>query len=128
MKALLPDARIERLDRDRVRGKMRRREVAQLLVEKKAEILIGTQLLLSWPALPSFSLTGLVWADQGLHFPDFRASERTFQLLTMLLQRSKGEVLIQTYTPDHPSIRFAVQQDYAGFAQIELETRKALGL
>ncbi len=128
VKALLPDASIERLDRDRVRGKIRMREVAQLLVEKKAEILIGTQLLLSWPELPSFSLTGFIWADQGLHFPDFRASERTFQLLTMLLQRSKGEVLIQTYTPDHPAIRFAVQQDHAGFAQIELETRKALGL
>ena len=132
VKALLPDARIERLDRDRIRGKMRRREVARLLVEKKAEIFIGTQLLLSWPELPSFSLTGLVWADQGLHFPDFRASERTFQLLTTVLQRSKsalgGEVLIQTYTPDHPAIRFEVQQDYAGFAHIELETRKALGL
>jgi len=128
VKALLPDARIERLDRDRVRGKLKRQEVAQLLVEKRVEILIGTQLLLSWPELPFFSLTGFVWADQGLHFPDFRASERTFQLLTTVLQRSKGEVLIQTYTPDHPAIRFAVQQDYEGFAQTELQTRKALGL
>lgn len=128
VKALLPGARIERLDRDRVRGKMQRREAVQHLVEKRADILIGTQLLLSWPKLPSFSLIGLVWADQSLHFPDFRASERTFQLLTMLLQRSKGEVLIQTYIPDHPAIRFAAQQDYAGFAQAELQTRKALGL
>jgi primosomal protein N' (replication factor Y) len=128
VKALLPDARIERLDRDLVRGKVRRKEVTRLLNEKKAEVVIGTQLLLSWPEIPSFALTGFVWADQGLHFPDFRASERAFQLLSMFLQRSKGEVLVQTYTPDHPAIRFAVQQDYAGFAQTELEMRKALGL
>jgi primosomal protein N' (replication factor Y) len=128
VKALLPYARIERLDRDRVHGKIRRREVARLLDEKKPEIVIGTQLLLSWLELPPFSLIGFVWADQGLHFPDFRASERTFQLLTTFLERSKNEALIQTCTPDHPAIRFAVLQDYSGFAQAELQGRKALGL
>ena len=128
IKDILPDARIERLDRDLVGGKKRRREVAKKLVEKQAEVLIGTQLLLSWSDLPPFSLVGMVWADQGLHLPDFRAGERTFQLLTVLIQRSKEEVLIQTYTPDHPAIQFAAQQDYEGFAQTELLTRKALGL
>jgi primosomal protein N' (replication factor Y) len=128
VKALIPNVRIERLDRDRVRGKIRRVQVDRMLHEKSTEIVIGTQLLLSWPKLPEFSLTAFIWADQGLHFPDFRAGERTFQLLSAFLLRSKGEVIIQTYTPEHPAIRFAVQQDYAGFAQAELENRKAIGL
>ena len=128
VKTVLPEARIERLDRDLIGGKKKRREVAARLAETRAEVFIGTQLLLSWSELPTFSLIGLVWADQGLHLPDFRAGERTFQLLTLLMQRSKEEVLIQTYTPDHPAIQFAAQRDYAGFAQTELETRKALGL
>jgi primosomal protein N' (replication factor Y) (superfamily II helicase) len=128
VRALLPDARIERLDWDRARGKKKRRELVEILREKKTQIVIGTQLLLSWPGLESFSLIGMIWTDQSLNFPDFRAGERTFQLLTTLMRRSHGEVILQTYTPDHPAIRFAVQHDYAGFIQAELPTRKALGL
>jgi primosomal protein N' (replication factor Y) len=79
---------------------------------------------------PEVTLTGIVAADIGLHFPDFRASERTFGLLTQAAGRSgrarPGEAIVQTYAPDHPAIRFAAAYDYEGFARQELEERRAL--
>jgi len=94
--------------------------------------LLGTQMIAKGLDFPNVTLVGVVNADTALHFPDFRASERTFQLLVQVAGRSGrgekgGQVLVQTFSPEHPAIRFALQHDYQGFAAEELPTRHALG-
>ena len=129
--ALFPAARILRLDRDTTsrRGAL---EAALLAAEHgEVDLLVGTQMLAKGHNFPKLTLVGILGADQGLKIPDFRAAERTFQLLTQVAGRAgradrPGRVILQTYAPDHPAIAHAVNQDFEGFAATELPYREAL--
>jgi primosomal protein N' (replication factor Y) len=93
-------------------------------------ILLGTQMIAKGLDFPNVTLVGVVNADVGLHFPDFRAAERTFQLLSQVAGRTGrgprgGKVLVQTFTPDHPSVALAATHDYAKFVETELGHRRA---
>lgn len=129
---LFPGARILRLDRDttRRRGSL---EAGLLAAEAgQVDILVGTQMLAKGHTFPGLTLVGVLNADQGLKVADFRASERTFQLLTQVAGRAgraerAGRVILQTYSPDHPAISFALAQDFEGFAASELPFREGLG-
>ena len=131
LQALFPKARILRLDRDTTtrKGSM---EAGLLAAEQgQVDILVGTQMLAKGHNFPQLTLVGILNADQGLRFPDFRAAERTFQLLTQVAGRSgradkPGRVILQTYSPDHPAIACAIRQDFEGFAEQELRYREAL--
>ena len=129
--ALLPDARIGRLDRDTADGEASHREVLDRVRSGETQILVGTQMLAKGHDLPLVTLVGVIDADVGLHLPDFRASERIFQLLTQVSGRAgrgerPGSVIIQTRQPGHPSITCTAKRDYFAFAGIELQTRKEL--
>jgi primosomal protein N' (replication factor Y) len=129
---LFPGARILRLDRDttRRRGSF---EAGLLAAEVgEVDILVGTQMLAKGHTFPKLTLVGVLNADQGLKVADFRASERTFQLLTQVAGRAgraelPGRVILQTYSPDHPAITYALAQDFEGFAASELPFREGLG-
>jgi primosomal protein N' (replication factor Y) len=129
---LFPTARILRLDRDttRRRGSL---EAGLLAAEAgQVDILVGTQMLAKGHTFPGLTLVGVLNADQGLKVADFRASERTFQLLTQVAGRAgraelPGRVILQTYSPEHPAITFALAQDFEGFAASELPFREGLG-
>lgn len=132
LKHLFPAARILRLDRDttRRRGSF---EAGLLAAETgEVDILVGTQMLAKGHTFPKLTLVGVLNADQGLKVADFRASERTFQLLTQVAGRAgraelPGRVILQTYSPEHPAITFALAQDFEGFAASELPFREGLG-
>ena len=127
-----PGARILRLDRDttRRRGSL---EAGLMAAEAgEVDILVGTQMLAKGHTFPRLTLVGVLNADQGLKVADFRAAERTFQLLTQVAGRAgraalPGRVILQTYSPDHPSITYALAQDFEGFAASELPFREGLG-
>ena len=129
---LFPAARILRLDRDttRRRGSF---EAGLLAAEAgEVDILVGTQMLAKGHTFPKLTLVGVLNADQGLKVADFRASERTFQLLTQVAGRAgraelAGRVILQTYSPEHPAITYALAQDFEGFAASELPFREGLG-
>jgi primosomal protein N' (replication factor Y) len=131
LEALFPKARILRLDRDTTsrRGSM---EAGLLAAEQgEVDLLVGTQMLAKGHTFPKLTMVGILNADQGLRIPDFRAAERTFQLLTQVGGRAgradkPGRVILQTYSPDHPAIAFALRQDFEGFAEQELRYREAL--
>jgi primosomal protein N' (replication factor Y) len=127
-----PGARILRLDRDTTvrRGSLEAGLLAAELGE--VDILVGTQMLAKGHNFPLLTLVGILNADQGLKIPDFRAAERTFQLLTQVAGRAgrggiPGRVLLQTYSPEHPAIVHAVAQNFEGFAAEELPYRETLG-
>ncbi len=125
---LVPGARVARMDRDTTRGE----ELGKLLRAVRAhevDILVGTQMVTKGHDFPNVTLVGVLLADQGLKFPDFRSSERTFQLLTQVAGRAgrgeiPGRVLVQTYDPRHYSLRHARDQDFDGFAETELRHRR----
>ncbi len=126
-----PKARIARLDSDSVRGREQYEIVLQAFREKRYDILTGTQMVAKGHDIPNVTLVGVVSADVGLGMPDFRAAERTFQLLTQVAGRAgrgnlPGHVLLQTINPDHYAIQFAAAQDYAGFYQKELHFRRMM--
>jgi primosomal protein N' (replication factor Y) len=106
---------------------------ARLLDEfaARGDVLVGTQMVAKGLDFPTVTLVGVVAADIGLHIPEFRAAERTFDLLTQVAGRSgraqAGEAIIQTYSPIHPAVRFAAQHDFDGFAAQELDQRRELG-
>jgi primosomal protein N' (replication factor Y) len=127
----LPKARIARLDRDTVSGKRHYESILQNFREGHYDILVGTQMIAKGHDIPNVTLVGIISADVGLGMPDFRAAERTFQILTQMSGRAgrgdlPGMVLIQTINPDHYAVRLAGRQDYQGFYERELEFRKAL--
>lgn len=132
LRQLFPTARILRLDRDttRRRGSL---EAGLMAAEAgEVDILVGTQMLAKGHTFPGLTLVGVLNADQGLKLADFRASERTFQLLTQVAGRAgradrPGRVILQTYSPEHPAITFALAQDFIGFAASELPFREGLG-
>jgi primosomal protein N' (replication factor Y) len=131
IKEKIPSARIARLDRDTATTETKRREVLKKMHKGELDILIGTQMITKGHDFPSVTLVGIISADQSIHFPDFRSSERTFQLLTQVSGRAgralhPGKVLIQTYSPEHISIQTASEQKMEDFISSELELRKAL--
>ena len=97
----------------------------------KIDILIGTQMIAKGLHFPNVTLVGIIYADLALHQPDFRAGERTFQLLTQVAGRAgrgdiEGEVFVQAFTPFHPAIQFARRHDFTGFFEQEMEFRQQL--
>lgn len=126
---LFPDARVIRFDADNTTKESTLAHNFQDLKEGKFDIIVGTQMLAKGLDLPKLSLVGILQAESGLTMPDFRTSERTFQLLTQVIGRvgrghSTGKVIIQSFAPEHPSINLASREDYQSFYQNELEERK----
>ena len=126
-----PGARIARLDRDTVRTKRQYQETLGAFAGGALDILVGTQMLAKGHDFQRVTLVGVVSADSSLSLPDFRAAERTFQLLTQVAGRAgrgelKGRVLIQTFYPEHYAIQDAVKQDYAAFFERELHFRRMM--
>ena len=129
VRRMVPRARIERMDSDTMSKKNRFREVLAQFRAGKIDVLIGTQMIGKGLDFPNVTLVGLVDADISMHIPDFRANERTFQLLVQVAGRAgrgdrAGEVIVQTFTPQSGAIQFSRQADYAGFAETELQLRK----
>jgi primosomal protein N' (replication factor Y) (superfamily II helicase) len=129
---LLPSARVARLDRDSIRGKGTLERRLRDWREGRYDVLVGTQIVAKGHDVPGVTFVGVVAADASLNLPDFRAAERTFQLLTQVAGRAgrgdrPGRVLVQTYRPEHFAIRHARQHDFFGFAAEELAHREALG-
>jgi primosomal protein N' (replication factor Y) (superfamily II helicase) len=129
---LFPGASVERVDSDAMRTKNAYDRVMGAFRTGKIDILIGTQMIAKGLHFPNVTLVGVIFADMALHLPDFRAGERTFQLLTQVAGRAgrgdvKGEVIVQSYTPFHPAIQAARRMDYDGFCDQELEFRRELG-
>jgi primosomal protein N' (replication factor Y) len=126
-----PKARIARLDRDSVRTKHDYENILSAFREHDYDILVGTQMIAKGHDIPNVTLVGIINADIGLGLPDFRAAERTFQLLTQAAGRAgrgqtPGIVLIQTINPDHYAVRCAAAQDYEAFYQKEIEFRQSM--
>ena len=131
LRNLLPSARIERLDYDSTTKKGSHEQILDRFREHQADILLGTQMVAKGLDFEKVSLVGVIAADTILGLPDFRAAERTFQLLTQVSGRAgrhqiPGKVIVQTYTPEHYSIRYAQEHDYIGFYREELIHRKQL--
>lgn len=129
---LFPQARIVRMDRDTTTRKGSHYRIINAFLAGQADILIGTQMIAKGLDIPRVTLVGVINADTTLHMPDFRAAERTFQLLTQVAGRTgrgelAGEVLIQTYSPDHYSIAAAAKHDFEGFYRSEMPVRRLLG-
>lgn len=129
--AFFPEAKILRLDRDSTKTVESYSEVLSSMRLGKADILVGTQMIAKGHDLPGVTLVGIIDADIGLHFPDFRSSERTFQLLTQAAGRAgrgdeAGKVLIQTKEPNHPTLVATATGKFSAFSRYELDYRKQL--
>jgi primosomal protein N' (replication factor Y) len=127
-----PDLRCLRFDRDTTRNKGAHRALLDRFARQEVDVLVGTQMLTKGIDLPQVTLVGVLAADGLLHLPDFRSGERTYQVLTQVAGRSgrgrdPGQVILQTYSPEHPVIQAVLQQDYAAFARRELAQRQELG-
>lgn len=132
LQKLFPTARIQRADRDTMSKKDSFTQLHEKLNNEEIDILIGTQMIGKGFDIPNVTLVGVIMADLGLHIPDFRTSERMFELLTQVAGRAgrrkkQGKVLIQSYNPDHPSIFFSQTHDYNGFYEQEIVTRSEGG-
>ena len=124
-----PSARIARMDVDTTSGKWAHHRILSKVERGDVDILLGTQMIAKGLDFPNVTLVGVVNADVGLHLPDFRATERTFQLLSQVAGRTGrgpkgGEVVVQTSVPDHYVIKAAVGHDFEAFAERELRERK----
>ncbi|MBN2803134.1 MAG: primosomal protein N' [Deltaproteobacteria bacterium] len=131
LQELFTDAKIARLDRDTGTGR-KTEQILEDVRDGKVDILVGTQMITKGHDFKGVSLVGVLQSDVGLHMPDFRASERTFQLLTQVAGRAgrgdiKGRALIQTYSPTHQAVAAAKDHNYINFANQELVFRKELG-
>ena len=127
---LIPEARVLRMDVDTTRRKGAHEKILNQFAEKKADILLGTQMIAKGLDFENVTLVGVLTADSMLHLPDFRSSEKTFQLLTQVSGRAgrhdlKGEVIVQTYTPEHYSIQLASQYNFSEFYMKEMAMRRA---
>jgi len=125
---LFPQARIGRLDRDTVRGHEDFERALNALNEGELDMIVGTQMIAKGHDIHGVTLVGVVGADMALGFPDFRAAERTFQLLTQVAGRAgrgttPGKVVLQTFFPDHYAVQYAAQHDFVGFYEKELRFR-----
>ena len=124
-----PGARVARMDVDTTRGKWSHRDILERVRAGEVDILLGTQMIAKGLDFPRVTLVGVINADTGLHLPDFRSCERTFQLLSQVAGRAgrgglPGEVIVQTYVPHHYVVRAAVAHDYRGFVERELGARR----
>ena len=129
---LVPGARIARLDRDTCRKRSDYIKILKAVHRGEIDILLGTQMITKGHHFPNVTLVGIVMADTGLGLPDFRAGERTFQLISQVTGRAgrgdkPGRVIIQTFQPEHHSIVMARNHDYAGMYAREINLRKSLG-
>jgi primosomal protein N' (replication factor Y) len=128
---LFPHARIKRMDSDTLKRKEDYRRILGDFRLGKIDILVGTQMIAKGLHFPNVTLVGIIYADLSLHLPDFRAGERTFQLLTQVAGRAgrgevEGEVIVQAFTPFHPAIQYARRHDFTGFYEQEIEFREQL--
>src|SRR5436190_9508917 len=128
---IFPKATVRRMDADSMTRKEAYRETLRNFRAGKIDILVGTQMIAKGLHFPNVTLVGIINADLALHLPDFRAGERTFQLLTQVAGRAgrgdvEGEVIVQAFTPFHPAIQYARRHDYAGFYEQEIEFREQL--
>jgi len=131
LKTLFPDARIARLDQDTGRKKGATIRILRKVRHRTVDIVVGTQMLAKGHDFPFITLVGIICADLSLNFPDFRAGERTFQLLAQVAGRAgrgdrHGIVIMQTFNPDHFSIKASKNQDFVEFYQKEIPFRKSL--
>jgi primosomal protein N' (replication factor Y) len=131
LRRLFPRARIERMDSDRLTRKEEYRRILGEFRAGRIDILVGTQMIAKGLHFPNVTLVGIIYADLSLHLPDFRAAERTFQLLTQVSGRAgrgevEGEVVVQAFTPFHPAIQYARRHDFASFYEEEIEFRRQL--
>lgn len=135
MKKIFPNKRIRRADRDEITTREDLESLIQDMENNNIDILVGTQMIAKGLDFPNLKLVGLILADIGFNIPDFRSSERSFQLLTQMAGRAgrhhtlgalPGEVIIQAHNTDHDSLKYACNHDYAGFAQGELKHRHEL--
>ncbi len=129
LQQMFPAARLDRLDRDAVQRKGSMHRILEDFARGATDILIGTQMIAKGHDFPNVTLVGVLAAEQGLRLADFRAAERTFQLLTQVAGRAgrgdrPGEVIIQTYYPDHYTLKYTRSQDYRKFFQAELRFRR----
>jgi primosomal protein N' (replication factor Y) len=132
LRKLFPHARIRRMDSDALKRKDDFRKILGDFRAGKTDILLGTQMIAKGLHFPNVTLVGIIFADLALHMPDFRAGERTFQLLTQVAGRAgrgdvEGEVFVQAFTPFHPAIQHARRHDFTGFYEQEIGFRQQLG-
>ncbi|MBI2857302.1 MAG: primosomal protein N' [Chloroflexi bacterium] len=132
VKRAFPGARVLRWDRDSVRGQKEHEAILNRFLAGEADILIGTQMIAKGLDMPGVTLAGVVMADMGLHLPDFRSAERTFQLISQVAGRAgrgvqEGQVIVQTYSPEHYAIAAAARQDYGEFYAQEIAYRRQYG-
>jgi primosomal protein N' (replication factor Y) len=131
MTKLFPQARIQRMDSDTLKRKEDYRRILGDFRTGKIDLLVGTQMIAKGLHFPNVTLVGIIHADLSLHVPDFRAGERTFQLLTQVAGRAgrgdvEGEVFVQAFSPFHPAIQYARRHDFTGFYEQEIEFRRQL--
>jgi primosomal protein N' (replication factor Y) len=131
LQALFPGVGVLRMDADTTAGKEGHRRVLERFSSGRYPILLGTQMVVKGHHFPGVNLVGVLYAEEGLNFPDFRSAERTFQQLTQVAGRSgrggaPGRVLVQTYMPDHYVFRYLVRHDYDAFMDEELSVRRRL--
>ncbi|MBF0469664.1 MAG: primosomal protein N' [Desulfamplus sp.] len=131
LKSMFPDARIIRLDQDTGSKKGATVQILKKVKNRTVDIIVGTQMLAKGHDFPAITLVGVICADLSLNFPDFRAGERTFQLLAQVAGRAgrgdkPGKVIMQTYNPEHFSIEASKNQDFVQFYNSEIPFRKAL--
>lgn len=131
VKKMFPQARVLRMDLDTTRRKEGHAQILSAFANQEADILIGTQMIVKGHDFPKVTLVGVLAADLSLNVSDYRASERTFQLLTQAVGRAgrgerPGEAVVQTYQPEHYSIQAAIRQDYQEFYREEIEYRQLL--
>ena len=130
--ALLPDARLARMDSDTMLRREDYEDVLERFGKGEIDVLVGTQMIAKGLDFPRVTVVGIVAADNSLYMPDFRASERTFQLISQVSGRAgrgelAGEIVVQTTSPSHPAIAFAAKHDFEGFAAQEMRLRNDLG-
>ncbi|MCP3922967.1 MAG: primosomal protein N' [Desulfobacterales bacterium] len=131
MVSMFPNARVARLDHDTIRGKNSIVKILKKMRNHEIDILVGTQMIAKGHDFPMITLVGILCADMSLNFPDFRSSERTFQLIAQVAGRAgrgtvEGQVVLQTYNPEHFSIESAKKQNFKEFLSKELYFRKSL--
>ena len=132
VKREFPEARVLRMDLDTTKGKDGHEKILEQFANEEADILVGTQMIVKGHDFPNVTLVGILAADISLHSEDYRAGERTFQILTQAAGRAgrgsePGEVVIQTYNPEHYSIVTAAEQDYEAFYAEEIAYRSLMG-
>ena len=135
LRALVPAARVIRMDRDTTGGKFAHQEILEKFRRGEYDILLGTQMVAKGHDIPNVTAVGIISADASLNRPDFRAAEHTFMLITQTAGRAgrhtsehaRGHVLVQTYNTEHYAVRCGIRQDYAGFYAAEIQQRRALG-